>query len=97
MKKKLVSVLLACTLAFAMVACGNSAEEPAAPADEATEAPAEDAEAPAEDAEAPAEDAAEAPAADYSEVKVGMVTDVGGVNDGSFNQSSWEGLQRNAV
>ena len=23
-----------------------------------------------------------------------MVTDIGGVNDGSFNQSSWEGLQR---
>ncbi|MDO4632390.1 MAG: BMP family ABC transporter substrate-binding protein [Eubacteriales bacterium] len=28
------------------------------------------------------------------EVKVGIVTDVGGVNDGSFNQSAWEGLQR---
>lgn len=27
-------------------------------------------------------------------IKVGMVTDVGGVNDGSFNQSSWEGLQK---
>ncbi len=26
--------------------------------------------------------------------KIGMVTDVGGVNDGSFNQSAWEGLQR---
>lgn len=26
--------------------------------------------------------------------KVGMVTDVGGVNDQSFNQSAWEGLQR---
>ena len=26
--------------------------------------------------------------------KIGMVTDVGGVNDGSFNQSVWEGLQR---
>ena len=25
-----------------------------------------------------------------------MVTDVGGVNDGSFNQSAWEGLQRAA-
>lgn len=97
MKKKLISVLLACTVAFSMAACGNSAEEPAAPAEEAAEAPAEDAaEAPAEDAEAPAEDAAEAPAADYSEIKVGMVTDVGGVNDGSFNQSSWEGLQRAA-
>lgn len=28
-----------------------------------------------------------------SNFKVGMVTDVGGVNDKSFNQSAWEGLQ----
>ena len=27
-----------------------------------------------------------------AEVKIGMVTDVGGVNDNSFNQTSWEGL-----
>ena len=27
-------------------------------------------------------------------VKIGMVTDVGGVNDLSFNQTSWEGLQQ---
>jgi basic membrane protein A len=27
-------------------------------------------------------------------VKIGFVTDVGGVNDQSFNQSAWEGLQR---
>ena len=26
-------------------------------------------------------------------IKVGMVTDVGGINDKSFNQTSWEGLQ----
>ncbi len=32
----------------------------------------------------------EAPAAE--KVKIGMVTDVGGVNDKSFNQTSWEGL-----
>ena len=32
-----------------------------------------------------------APAAD--KIKIGMVTDVGGVNDRSFNQTSWEGLQ----
>ena len=36
------------------------------------------------------EEAAAAPEA----VKVQMVTDVGGVNDQSFNQSAWEGLQR---
>lgn len=29
-----------------------------------------------------------------ADFKVGLVTDVGGVNDGSFNQSAWEGLQR---
>lgn len=27
-------------------------------------------------------------------IKVGMVTDIGGVNDNSFNQSAWEGLKR---
>ena len=28
-----------------------------------------------------------------NKIKIGMVTDVGGVNDKSFNQTSWEGLQ----
>ena len=40
-------------------------------------------------ASAPADSAA-APAESF---KVGMVTDVGGVNDKSFNQGAWEGLQ----
>lgn len=31
---------------------------------------------------------------DKDTIKVGMVTDTGGVNDGSFNQSSWAGLQK---
>ncbi len=31
--------------------------------------------------------------AESKTVKIGMVTDVGGVNDKSFNQTSWEGLQ----
>lgn len=30
---------------------------------------------------------------DNKDFKVGMVTDVGGVDDKSFNQSSWEGLK----
>ncbi len=32
--------------------------------------------------------------ADGQGAKIGMVTDVGGINDNSFNQSAWEGLQR---
>lgn len=33
-------------------------------------------------------------AAGGKDFKIGMVTDVGGVNDKSFNQSAWEGLQK---
>ena len=32
-------------------------------------------------------------AKEASDLKIGLITDVGGVNDGSFNQSSWEGLE----
>lgn len=32
-------------------------------------------------------------AAPANELRIGMVTDFGGVNDNSFNQSAWEGLQ----
>ena len=31
-------------------------------------------------------------AAESSELKIGLVTDVGGVNDQSFNQLAWAGL-----
>ena len=29
-----------------------------------------------------------------SDIKIGMVADLGGINDESFNQSAWEGLQQ---
>lgn len=77
--KKILALLLALCMVFALCACGSS--EPAA--EDTAEAPAEDAA-----AEAPAEEAAPA-----EKVRIGMVTDVGGVNDQSFNQTSWEGLQ----
>ena len=32
--------------------------------------------------------------AQASDIKIGMVADLGGINDESFNQSAWEGLQR---
>ena len=52
-----------------------------------------------ETAETPAaenagEEAAEEATVDASDLKIGLVTDLGGVEDQSFNQSSWEGLQR---
>ena len=62
--KKILALVLALCMVFALCACGAKTETPAA----------------------------EAPAA-AEKVRIGMVTDVGGVNDKSFNQTSWEGLQ----
>jgi len=78
MKKKILAALLCATMAVSMMACG-SASDTASNTDTA-----------AESSEAGAD--AEA-TADASEFKIGLVTDVGGVNDQSFNQSAWEGLQ----
>ncbi len=90
MKKRVLALAMAAVLAMSsLVACGSKDA-----AEESTgEATTEETAAPAEEA-APAEDTT---AVDPSTIKIGMVTDVGGVNDGSFNQSSWEGLQRAQV
>lgn len=83
MKKKILAVLLSAAMVATMTACGSSSStEEAAPAEETTEA------------EAGEGEETEAPAAAAGDFKVGLITDVGGVNDGSFNQSAWEGLQR---
>lgn len=77
----LVALLLMTALVFA--ACAAPAAPPsAAPADAA-------------DSAAPAEEEAAAPAA-AGDLKIGLVTDVGRVNDRSFNQSAWEGVQNAA-
>ena len=82
--KKILALLLVLAMALSLVACGGKTEAPAAEAP-AAEAPA--AEAPA--AEAPA---TEAPAAGVI-TKVALVTDVGTIDDESFNQACWQGVE----
>lgn len=102
MKKSVLAVLLAASMAVSLAACGGDTEVTTTAAEATTAATEAETEAGAEteaEAEGETEEAAEAeaegtPVKDPSEFKVGMVTDVGGVNDGSFNQSSWEGLQK---
>lgn len=94
MNKKTIALLLA--LVFVLVACNpaatgtTEATQPATEAGGATEAAATDA--PTTEGEA-TEEAGGAPIA-AADLKVGMVTDEGGVNDQSFNQSAWEGMER---
>ncbi len=87
--KSILSTVIATAMMAAMVGCGAPVSQAPAPTAPAAEAPATVAPAPVAEAPAPAP---EAPAA--KEFHVAMVTDTGGVNDQSFNQSSWEGLQQ---
>lgn len=81
MKKKVISSLMAMALGVTMLAgCGNAANNSknAAGNNAASDA---------------AESTGDEDTSSDSEFKVSMVTDTGGVNDQSFNQSAWEGLQ----
>lgn len=85
MKKKLMAVLLTAAMALGMVACGSApAGDNGGGSGSAGSGTQED--------NAGAGDEEQTPGGDG--VKIGIVLDVGGVNDGSFNQSAWEGLQR---
>ncbi len=79
-------LILLVVSAVALSACGGKATPTQAPAEEkpaATEAPAQQ----------PAEKPTEAPKKETKEFKIGLVTDVGRINDRSFNQSAWEGVK----
>lgn len=77
--KKVLSLAAAAVLMTSMAGCGNKDKDNGNKEPNATPT-----------AEAPATDENEQATVDF---KVGMVTDVGGVNDQSFNQSAWEGLK----
>ncbi len=89
--KKLLAMMLTASLTLSLAACGGSSS---APSTDTAEPAVEETAETTEEAPAAAEETAEAPAADGSSFKIGLVTDVGGVNDQSFNQSAWEGLQK---
>ena len=78
--KKVVTILLILGMILSVVACAPAAA-PAATEPEATEAPATEA------TEAPAAEATEAPVA----LNIAMVTDVGNIDDKSFNEFTWKG------
>ncbi len=86
--KKYLALLLSLLMVFALVACGEETAKEEAPAEEpAAEEPA---------AEEPAEEDAESQATEnpFEGKKAMMITDVGGINDESFNQSAWNGMER---
>ena len=96
MKTKVLSLLMVAEMTAGMLAgCGSNAGNSANNGADAADSDAANADATEKsDAADNAGDADTNTNTDASNIKIGMVTDIGGVNDGSFNQSSWEGLQR---
>jgi len=87
--KKILALLLVLAMAMSLAACGGNGdtktdapETTAAPAPAETEAPA-----------APAETEAPAAPAAGAITKVALVTDVGTIDDESFNQACWQGVE----
>ena len=86
--RKHFSLLMALlvTLALVLAACGTGDESPSPTSDETASAAPTD-----EPTEEPTEEPTDAPSADY---KVCMVSDVGGIDDNSFNEKAWAGMER---
>ena len=100
MKKRLLATLTAAMMVVSLAACGGSSSGGASSAAaEATTAAAEAVSTAAAEASTAAAEAStaetEAPT-DASEFKVCIITDIGGINDASFNESAWAGAQRAA-
>ena len=105
--KKILALILALVMVFALVACGTTAapaatEEPKTEEPAATEAPVEEpTETPAEPTEAPAEEPATVNADDIEDTmtsadgkyEIAFVTDVGQLKDKSFNQGTFDGVK----
>ncbi|NLL76235.1 MAG: BMP family ABC transporter substrate-binding protein [Clostridiales bacterium] len=88
MKKKVLSMLLAGVMVLSLAACGSTGTEPAAEA-ETAESEAETAEVTEETTETASEESA-------SGYELALVTDLGTIDDKSFNQGAWEGVTQYA-
>ncbi|MFU0828780.1 MAG: Bmp domain-containing protein [Lachnoclostridium sp.] len=86
MKKKILAVILSAAMVLSLAACGKS--------NTATNDNTDTTDKTVSTESADSGSASSDSANSGKKFKVGMVTDVGGVNDGSFNQTSWEGLQK---
>ncbi len=84
MKKRVLSLVLAAAMVLSLAGCGSTTTESAAPAADNTAA--------TEEAAPVAEPAADT-ASESNTTDIAFVTDVGNIDDQSFNQYTWAGVQ----
>ena len=91
MKKRLLSMALSAVMVFSLAACGgqtnNSTSTKSASKTTSTTST-------ASTATSTTSSNAGSKATAKSELKIGLITDVGGIHDHSFNETSWKGMER---
>ncbi len=90
--KRAVALMLAGALV--LTACGDAPDDESAVADDTTESTDDAPEDEAPDDEEAADETEDAPDAEPVDFQGCLVTDTGGIDDRSFNQTAWAGLQR---
>ena len=91
MKKMLCLILTVCLLLLCLAACSSGKTKDAASSETAQSGTSADT---ADTAEDSSEDASSDTAMDPSTLKVGLVCGTSSIDDKSFIQSAWEGLQK---
>lgn len=105
MKKKLMSILLLATLVLSLAACGTKEDDPVDTGkngtnqtdDANTDANADNEDTDKEDTDKDDSNQSGETTPSGEGYELALVTDVGTINDKSFNQGAWEGLEQYAV
>ena len=93
MKKRILAMALAAVMAGSLTACGGSAKTEPTQAPAGTEAPAAESK---DEGKTEGGESTEAAASQAGGYELALVTDLGTIDDKSFNQGAWEGLKKYA-
>ena len=96
--KKMLTILLALMLIVGLTACGEKAEETVGDAQDAIDEAADEVQDAVDDAVDEVDETVDEATDEVTDgdvdFSVALVTDTGGIDDKSFNQGTWEGIQR---
>ena len=94
MKKRLLSMALSAVMVLSLAACGGQAKDSASTKSASKTTSATSAASTTSAAGSTSSTKSGSTTTAKSDLKVGLITDVGGIHDHSFNETSWKGLEK---
>ena len=94
MKKRLLSMALSAVMVLSLAACGGQAKDSASTKSASKTTSTTSTASTTSAAESASSTKSGSTTTAKSDLKVGLITDVGGIHDHSFNETSWKGLEK---